>query len=113
MGDHFAVSFQRKTMHIEKIKSSNDRKLGQVLVVSKYCKLYGNAALLHLRESVETHFSDDATAEILESYGFSQINDGLYEEMLMAPHRQRQHGRGRHDHQCQGSGGLPLAGRMA
>jgi hypothetical protein len=40
-------------MRIEKIKNSNVLKPGQLLVVPKYCKFYGDAALLHLRESAE------------------------------------------------------------
>jgi len=35
-------------MHIDNIKNSNVLKPGELLVVSKYCKLYGDAALLHL-----------------------------------------------------------------
>jgi hypothetical protein len=92
-------------MRIEKIKNSNVRKPGQLLVVPKYCKLYGNTAFFRLRENAEigllqfyrhrqepvpwisrakhrrlfrhprttnerrTHFSNEATKEILESYG--------------------------------------------
>jgi hypothetical protein len=35
-------------MHIEKIKNSNVLKPGELLVVPKYRKLYGDSALLHL-----------------------------------------------------------------
>jgi hypothetical protein len=41
-------------MRIEKIKNSNVLKPGQLLVVPKYCKLYGNAAFFHLQQSVES-----------------------------------------------------------
>jgi hypothetical protein len=37
----------------EKLKDSNLLKPGQLLVVSKYFKFYGDAALLYLRESAE------------------------------------------------------------
>ena len=40
-------------MRIEKLKNSNALKPGQLLVVSKYCKFFGDAALLHLPESAE------------------------------------------------------------
>jgi hypothetical protein len=40
-------------MRIEKLKNSNALKPGQLLVVSKYCKFYGDAALLHLGGSAE------------------------------------------------------------
>jgi hypothetical protein len=40
-------------MRIEKLKNSNLLKPGQLLVVLKYCKFYGDATLLHLRESAE------------------------------------------------------------
>jgi hypothetical protein len=92
-------------MRLDKLKNSNLLKPGQLLVVSKYCKFYGDAALLHLWESAEigplhfyrhrqepvpwinrvkhgrffrhprttnerrAHFSNNATEEILESYG--------------------------------------------
>ena len=37
-------------MHVENIKNSNLFKPGELLVVPKYCKLYGDSALLHLPE---------------------------------------------------------------
>jgi hypothetical protein len=40
-------------MRIEKIKNGDVLKPGQLLVVSKYCKFFGDAALLHLPESAE------------------------------------------------------------
>jgi hypothetical protein len=40
-------------MHIEKIKNSNVLKPGELLVVPKYRKLYGDSTLLHLPESAE------------------------------------------------------------
>jgi hypothetical protein len=92
-------------MHVENIKNSNLLKPGEVLVVPKCYKLYGNSALLHLPEIAEigllqfyrhrqepvpmisrakhgrifrrpkttnerrAHFSNNATEEILQSYG--------------------------------------------
>jgi hypothetical protein len=41
-------------MRIEKLKDSNLLKPGQLLVVSKYCKFYGDAGLIHLCESAES-----------------------------------------------------------
>jgi hypothetical protein len=37
-------------MHVENIKNSNLLRPGEVLVVPKCCKLYGNSALFHLPE---------------------------------------------------------------
>ena len=92
-------------MRFEKLKDSNLLKPGELLVVPKHCKLYGDSTLLHLPESAEigllqfyrhrqepvprisrakhgrmfrrpkttnerrAHFSNNATEEILESYG--------------------------------------------
>jgi hypothetical protein len=92
-------------MRFEKLKDTNLLKPGQLLVVSKYCKFYGDVGLLHLPESAEigllqfyrhrqepvprisrakhgrmfrrpkttnerrAHFSNNATEEILQSYG--------------------------------------------
>jgi hypothetical protein len=92
-------------MRFEKIKNSNLLKPGELFVVPKYCKLYGDSTLLHLPESAESgrlqfyrnrqepvpwisrakhgrifrrprttnerraHFSNNATEEILQSYG--------------------------------------------
>ena len=92
-------------MRFEKLKDSNLLKPGEPLVVPKYCKLYGDSALLHLPGIAEigllqfyrhrqepvprisrvkhgrmfrrpkttnerrAHFSNNATEEILESYG--------------------------------------------
>ena len=92
-------------MRIEKIKNSSLLKPGELLVVSKCCKFYGNSTLLHLPKSRRNwasailptssgagsrisrakhgrifrrprttnerraHFSNNATEEILESYG--------------------------------------------
>jgi hypothetical protein len=92
-------------MHIKNIKNSNLLKPGELLVVSKYRKLFGDSALLHLPGIAETgllqfyrhrqepvprisrakhgrifrrprttnerraHFSNNATEEILQSYG--------------------------------------------
>jgi len=41
-------------MDVENIKNSNVLKPGELLVVPKYCKLYGDSALLHLREGAES-----------------------------------------------------------
>ncbi len=38
-------------MRFEKLKDSSLLKPGELLVVSKYCKFYGDAGLLHLPES--------------------------------------------------------------
>jgi hypothetical protein len=51
-------------MRFEKLNNSNVLKPGQLLVVSKYCKFYGDAALLLLRESAEI--------EVLEFYRHRQ-----------------------------------------
>jgi hypothetical protein len=92
-------------MHVENIKNSNLLKPGELLVVPKCFKLYGDSALLHLPEIAKigllqfyrnrqepvpwitrakhgrifrrprttnerrAHFSNNATEEILESYG--------------------------------------------
>ena len=40
-------------MDVENIKNSNLLKPGELLVVPKYCKLYGDSALLHLPEIAE------------------------------------------------------------
>jgi hypothetical protein len=90
-------------MHVENIKNSNLFKPGELLVVPKYRKLYGNSALLHLPAKIglpqfyrhrkelvpwitrakhgrmfrrprttnerRAHFSNNATEEILQSYG--------------------------------------------
>jgi hypothetical protein len=48
VANQFAASFQGEPMHIEKIKSSNLLKPGELLVVPKCYKLYGDSALLHL-----------------------------------------------------------------
>jgi hypothetical protein len=41
-------------MHIEKLDNSNVLEPGQLLVALKCCRLYGNAALFHLQQSVES-----------------------------------------------------------
>ena len=46
--------FKRKLMRFENLKDSSLLKPGELLVVPKYCKLYGDSALLHLREDAES-----------------------------------------------------------
>jgi hypothetical protein len=41
-------------MHIEKLDNSNVLEPGQLLVALKCCRLYGNATLFHLQQSVES-----------------------------------------------------------
>jgi hypothetical protein len=107
-------------MRFEKLKDSNLLKPGELLVVPKYCKLYGDSALLHLPGIAEigllqfyrhrqepvprisrarhgrlfrrpkttnerrAHFSNNATEEILQSYGVAS-NSGKNENGICCP----------------------------